>query len=69
MSLLPNLVFGLIPYVLGMIAPNLFLVSLGVLATGMGAGDYYNVINAVTQMPKEARTYLYQFNSYWYLPD
>ena len=69
MSLLPNLVFGLIPYVLGMIAPNLFLVSLGVLATGMGAGDYYNVINAVTQMPKGARTYLYQFNSYWYLPD
>ena len=69
MSLLPNFVFGLIPYVIGMIVPNLFLVSLGVLATGMGAGDYYNVINAVTQMPKGARTYLYQFNSYWYLPD
>ena len=69
MSLLPNFVFGLIPYVIGMIVPHLFLVSLGVLATGMGAGDYYNVINAVTQMPKGARTYLYQFNSYWYLPD
>lgn len=69
MSLLPNFIFGLIPYVIGMIMPNLFLLSLGVLATGMGAGDYYNVINAVTQMPKGARTYLYQFNSYWYLPD
>ena len=69
MSLLPNIVFGFIPFILGMIYPKcLFLLILGICATGMGAGDYYNVYNAVTQMPKGARTYMYQFNSYWYMP-
>lgn len=69
MSLFPNLVFGIIPYLLGMLLPNLvFAVVLGILATGMGAGDYYNVFNAATQMPRGSRTYLYQFNSYWYMP-
>lgn len=69
MSLFPNLVFGIIPYLLGMLLPNLvFAVVLGILATGMGAGDYYNVFNAATQMPRGSRTYLYQFNSYWYIP-
>lgn len=69
MSLFPNIVFGFIPYIIGMIFPNLiFLVVLGVCATCAGAGDYYNVFNAIIQMPKGARTYLYQFNSYWYIP-
>lgn len=70
MSLLPNLVFGLLPYVAAMIRPELvFLGIFGALSAGMGAGDYYNVFNALTQMPRGARTYLYQFNSYWYLPE
>ena len=70
MSLLPNIVFGIVPYIIGMVCPRLvFLLVFGALATGMGAGDYYNVFNAVTQMPKGARTYLYQFNSYWYMPE
>ncbi|MBO5245734.1 MAG: DUF3267 domain-containing protein, partial [Eubacterium sp.] len=69
MSLLPNLVFGLLPYVIGMIVPQMVgLLFLGALALSMGAGDYYNVYNALTQMPKGAKTYLYKFNSYWYLP-
>lgn len=69
MSLLPNLIFGIIPYLIGMLFPEkIFLLSLGILATGMGAGDYLNIFNALTQMPKGARTYLYQFNSYWYIP-
>ncbi|MBQ4563261.1 MAG: DUF3267 domain-containing protein [Lachnospiraceae bacterium] len=69
MSLLPNVIFGLIPYLIGMIFPNqTFFLWLGVMCLGMGAGDYYNVFNAMTQMPKGARTYLYQFNSYWYMP-
>ncbi len=69
MSLLPNIVFGIIPYVIGMVFPRLiFFVGLGIFAIGMGAGDYYNVFNAMTQMPKGARTYLYGFNSYWYIP-
>lgn len=69
MSLLPNIVFGFVPYIIGMFFPQyLFLLSLGTLSIGMGAGDYYNVFNAATQMPKGARTYLYKFNSYWYMP-
>lgn len=70
MSLLPNIVFGFIPYLIGMLFPNYtFFLAFGTLAIGMGAGDYYNVFNALTQMPKGARTYLYQFNSFWYMPD
>ena len=41
----------------------------GVIAVAMGAGDYCNVFNALTQRPKGARTYLYQMNSYWYIPE
>ena len=70
MSLLPNVVIGFIPYIICLINPNYsFLGTLGFLAIGMGTGDYYNVYNAMTQMPKGARTYLYQFNSYWYVPE
>ena len=69
MSLLPNIVFGLVPYIIGLIFPNLiFFVVFGIISISMGAGDYYNIYNAITQMPKGAKTYLYQFNSYWYMP-
>lgn len=69
MSLFPNIVLGIIPYVVGMIFPNLLiLVVIGVIFTVIGAGDYYNAFNAITQMPNGARTYLYQCNSYWYIP-
>ena len=70
MSLLPNIVFGFVPYIIGMIFPQLtFLLMFGAIAIGMGAGDYYNVFNAATQMPKGARTYMYKFNSFWYMPE
>lgn len=69
LSLLPNVIFGVIPYALAMIFPQLmFLGFFGALAVSMGAGDYINAFNALTQMPKGARTYLYQFNSFWYIP-
>ena len=69
MSLLPNIILGIVPYILGMIFPDFtFGLVLGIFAASMGAGDYYNVYNALTQMPKGSRTYLYQFNSYWYMP-
>lgn len=70
MSLLPNIVFGFIPYMISFLGIQyLTLAVLGVIAIGMGAGDYYNVFNALIQMPKGARTYLYQMNSYWYIPE
>lgn len=68
MSLLPNIVFGFIPYIAGMAVPNLALAMFGAICTGMGAGDYYNVFNTLTQVPNGAKVYSYQFNSYWYLP-
>ena len=70
MSLLPNIVLGFIPYVIFIIHPA--WTALGAFAAfniSSGAGDYLNVFNAITQMPKGSRTYLHHFNSYWYIPE
>lgn len=70
MSLLPNIVFGFVPFIIAMIFPSLaFLGIFGAMCISMGAGDYYNVFNALTQMPKGSRTYLHKFNSFWYMPE
>ena len=68
MSLLPNLVFGLIPYILFLLHHDWLLCGLvGAFCISMGFGDYINVFNAASQMPKGAKTYLYGFHSYWYM--
>lgn len=70
MSLLPNLVFGFIPYLIGICFPQMtFLSVFGAMNIGAGAGDYYNVWNTLTQVPNGALVYLYKFNSFWYLPE
>lgn len=69
MSMLPNLVFGFLPYLVFMLFPRFaFLGSLGAFSIAAGAGDYYNVFNALRQMPKGARTYMHGIHSYWYMP-
>ena len=69
MSLLPNIIFGFIPFIIFLIFPNLTILgTLGVIAISMGVGDYYNVFNALTQMPKGARCFMEKQNSYWYMP-
>ncbi len=69
MSLLPNIVLGVIPFVLGIIFPHAYwLVIFGALNIGSGAGDYLNVFNALTQVPKGAKIYASGFHSYWYMP-
>ena len=69
MSLLPNLVFGVLPFIIFLVWPKLTVAGmLGVLALSSGFGDYLNVFHALTQMPKGAKTYLYGFHSYWYMP-
>ncbi len=69
LSLLPNILFGFLPYMAALILPSLTILgTFGAFSISMGAGDYYNVFHALTQMPKGARTYLYQFNSFWYMP-
>ena len=70
MSLLPNIILGVIPYVIFVINPTwTTLGAFGALNLTAGSGDYLNVFNAITQMPKGARTYLHQFNSYWFIPE
>lgn len=70
MSLCPNIVFGFIPFILFMFCPEWsFLGTFGALAIGMGAGDYYNVYNCLTQVPKGGKVYMYGMNSYWFMPE
>ena len=69
MSLCPNIVFGLIPFVLFLLHPQWILLgTFGAFSIPMGFGDYINVFNAATQMPANAKTYLHGFHSYWYIP-
>ena len=70
MSLLPNIVFGFIPYILFLIFPSqLWLCVLGAMAVSSGAGDYINVFNALTQMPKGSKCFMSGMHSYWYMDD
>ena len=68
MSLLPNFVFGFVPFILFMINPSWgFAGTLGALSIPMGAGDYLNVFNAIRQVPKGAKIYMSGMHSYWYM--
>ena len=70
MSLLPNIILGVIPYLIFLFSPNLLVLGIfGAINISSGAGDYINVFNALTQMPKGSRTYLHHFNSCWYIPE
>ena len=70
MSLLPNIIFGFVPFVIFLCFPQLTVLgAVGFVSIPMGIGDYTNVFNALTQMPEGAKTYLNGFNSYWYMPD
>ena len=69
MSLLPNIVLGLVPYILFFFFPQEILLAMfaaGNLAAG--AGDYIHVYHALTQMPKGSLTYMSGIHSYWYMP-
>ena len=70
MSLFPNIIFGFIPFILYMLNPNLVILGeLGIYSIASGVGDYLNVYNALTQMPRGAKTYLNGMHSYWFVPD
>ena len=69
MSMLPNLVFGFLPYLLFMVHPSwLILGVFGAISIPSGFGDYFNVFNCLTQVPKGGIVYLSGFHSYWYMP-
>jgi len=70
MSMLPNIIFGFVPFIVFLFFPHLkILGTLGFMAISMGVGDYYNVFNALTQMPKGARCFMEKQNSYWYMSE
>ena len=69
MSLLPNILFGFLPLLIFLIDPSHnILGTFGAISIGAGAGDYYNVYNALTQVPKGGKIYNVGFHSWWYLP-
>ena len=56
-------------YIVALIFPSLYWLGIfGALAIGAGAGDYINVFNALTQVPKGGLIYMCGFHSYWYKP-
>ncbi len=68
MCLCPNIILGLVPYIIFLIFPNMFFLGLfGLICLAMGFGDYINAYNAIIQMPKGAKTYLNGMHSYWYI--
>lgn len=70
MCMLPNIVFGFIPFILWCFFPSVsFLGFLGALAIGAGGGDYMNVFNCLTQVPNGAKTYMHGMNSFWVKTD
>ncbi|MBQ8599544.1 MAG: DUF3267 domain-containing protein [Oscillospiraceae bacterium] len=70
MSLLPNVLFGFLPFLIFLINPGCrALGTFGAIAIGAGAGDYYNVWNALTQVPKGGMIYNRGFHSWWYVPE
>ena len=69
MCLLPNIVFGFIPFIIFLFNPsNTLLGTFGLVSIASGAGDYYNVFNALTQVPNGARIYNNGMSTYWYMP-
>lgn len=70
-SLLPNLVLGVLPLAVWLFLPPDQLWT-GILSTHaffilpLGAGDYLNVRNAARQAPKGATLQLSGLNTYWY---
>ena len=68
MSMLPNIVFGFIPFILFLFNTKLvFLGMLGAMCISYGMGDYYNVWNTIIQVPSNGIVFSKGHNSYWYV--
>lgn len=73
-SLLPNIIFGFLPLAAWIFMPSHLsslsgiLLSFSVWSLCFGIGDFLNVFNTITQMPKNSITQLSGFHSYWYMP-
>ncbi|MDE5583613.1 MAG: DUF3267 domain-containing protein [Ruminococcus sp.] len=68
MCLLPNIIFGFIPFIIFIFFPNQNLLgTLGMVAITGGIGDFYNIYNVIRQTPKNATIYMNKTETYWYL--
>ena len=67
LSLCPNIIFGLIPFIVYMIYPaSAALGTFAAFSLSAGGGDYLNVFNAATQVPRGATVYNNGMHTYWY---
>lgn len=70
MCMLPNIVFGFIPFIIFLINTKLvFLGMLGAMCISYGMGDYYNVWNTIMQVPSNGIVFSKGHNSYWYVDE
>ena len=70
MCMLPNIVFGFIPFILFLINTKLvFLGMLGAMCISYVMGDYYNVWNTIMQVPTNGMVFSKGHNSYWYVDE
>lgn len=68
MCMLPNIVFGFIPFIIFLINNELLLFGfLGAMCISYGMGDYYNVWNTIMQVPSNGMVFSKGHNSYWYV--
>lgn len=66
-TLLPDLIFGVLPLALFFIWPSLrFAGTLGLLCLPMGFGDYILAWLVLRQVPKDGMLYRKNFHTYWY---
>ena len=67
LTLLPDVLFGLIPLVLYFIWPNLSILgTMGLICLPMGFGDYLLAWLVLRQVPGDATVYRQYFHTYWY---
>ena len=74
LSILPTLCFGVIPFAIWIIYIHntdlgVILLKFSFYSILAGCGDFINIKNAITQMPKGSMQQLSGMNSYWYLAD
>lgn len=67
-NLIPNIIFGFLPYYISLIIGNYFLGIAAIFVIAVSVGDLVDVYHAFVEMPPGSKTFLYQFNNYWYLP-
>lgn len=69
MSLLPTIVFGFIPFTIFLFKPaSVFCGLFGGVNIAAGAGDFFNIYNAIRLVPKGAMIFMSGLHSYWYDP-